>query len=99
MYVSRLSATIVDLAKEGNMSLKLLALDFGKRSFHIHGVDSDGVVVSRKTSRCKLIETIEEPAPGTIAMEPAPARILEPSVSHGRLSGTADQSPLRDAVR
>src|ERR1700722_12917078 len=30
--------------KEGNMSLKLLAIDLGKRSFHCHGIDSDGVI-------------------------------------------------------
>ncbi len=51
------------------MSLELLAIDLGKRSFHIHAVDSDGVVISRKTSRAKLIETIEELRPMTIAME------------------------------
>jgi transposase len=51
------------------MSLGLLAVDLGKRSFHVHGIDSDGVIVSRKTSRSKLIQTIEELAPETIAME------------------------------
>jgi transposase len=51
------------------MSLRVLAIDLGKRSFHIHGIDSDGVIISRKTSRSKLIETIEELAPETIAME------------------------------
>jgi transposase len=51
------------------MSLGLLAIDLGKRSFHIHGIDSDGVIISRKISRAKLIETIEELAPETIAME------------------------------
>jgi transposase len=51
------------------MSLGLLAIDLGKRSFHIHGIDSDGVIISRKTSRSKLIETIEELTPETIAME------------------------------
>ena len=55
--------------KEGNMSLKLLAIDLGKRSFHCHGIDSDGVILSRKVSRCKLLETIKELAPETIAME------------------------------
>jgi transposase len=39
------------------MSLKLLAIDLGKRSFHCHGIDSDGVILSRKVSRCKLLET------------------------------------------
>src|SRR6202166_3638515 len=55
--------------KEGNMSLKLLAIDLGKRSFHCHGIDSDGVILSRKVSRCKLLETIKELAPETVAME------------------------------
>src|ERR1700756_2665485 len=51
------------------MPLKLLAIDLGKRSFHIYGIDSEGVIVSRRISRSKLIETIEELAPETIAME------------------------------
>lgn len=51
------------------MSLKLLAIDLGKRSFHCHGIDSDGVIFSRKVSRSKLIETIKELAPETVAME------------------------------
>ena len=51
------------------MPLKLLAIDLGKRSFHIYGIDSEGVIVSRRISRSKLIETIEELAPEAIAME------------------------------
>jgi transposase len=69
MDASRFSANIVGLRKEGNMALELLAIDLGKRSFHIHGIDSDGVIISRKTSRANLIETIEDLAPETIAME------------------------------
>src|SRR6201997_1308196 len=69
MDASRFSANIGYWPKEGTMSLGLLAIDLGKRSFHIHGIDSDGVIISRKTSRSKLIETIEELAPETIAME------------------------------
>ena len=56
-------------AKEESMSLKLLAIDLGKRSFHCHGIDSDGLIISRKTSRSKLLETIRELAPETVAME------------------------------
>ena len=41
------------------MSLELLAIDLGKRSFHCHGIDSDGVILSRKVSRAKLLETIK----------------------------------------
>ena len=55
--------------KEGSMSLKLLAIDLGKRSFHCHGIDSDGVILSRKVSRSKLLETIKDLAPETVAME------------------------------
>lgn len=51
------------------MSLDLLAIDLGKRSFHIHGIDGDGVIVSRKVSRAKLWETVEALAPNAIAME------------------------------
>ena len=51
------------------MSLKLLAIDLGKRSFHCHGIDSDGVIISRKVSRGKLLQTIGELEPMTIAME------------------------------
>jgi len=50
-------------------SIDLLAIDLGKRSFHIHGIDRDGVVVSRKVSRAKLWETVEAFAPATVAME------------------------------
>ena len=50
------------------MSIGLLAIDLGKHSFHIHGIDSDGVIISRKTSRAKLVGVIEELAPATIAI-------------------------------
>lgn len=51
------------------MSFELLAIDLGKRSFHCHGIDSDGVVLSRKVSRAKLLGTIKELAPKAVAME------------------------------
>jgi hypothetical protein len=35
------------------MALELLAIDLGKRSFHLYGIDTDGVIVSRKVSRAK----------------------------------------------
>ena len=64
---------------QGFKSSRLRAKDFspftqrsqhlGKHSFHCHGIDSDGVIFSRKVSRCKLLETIKELAPETIAME------------------------------
>jgi transposase len=68
MDVSHFPASIAG-TKEGSMSLKLLAIELGKRSFHCYGIDSDGVIISRKTSRFKLLETINELSPETIAME------------------------------
>lgn len=51
------------------MTMDLLAIDLGKQSFHLHGIDNDGVVVSRKVSRAKLVDTVSKMAPKTIAME------------------------------
>ena len=34
--------------------MKLLAIDLGKQSFHIHGITDEGEVISRKLSRSKL---------------------------------------------
>lgn len=51
------------------MALELLAIDLGKRSFHLYGIDSDGVILSRRVSRAKLAQTVGELAPRTIAME------------------------------
>jgi transposase len=51
------------------MSLELLAIDLGKRSFHLYGIDADGVIVSRKVSRAKLVEAVQNLAPTTVAME------------------------------
>lgn len=54
------------------MSFQLVAIDLGKQSFHLHGVSSDGVVLSRKVTRTKLFTTIHELAPASIAMEACP---------------------------
>jgi transposase len=51
------------------MSFNLLAIDLGKQSFHVYGLDSYGVIVSRKISRAKLMGAIAELAPEVIAME------------------------------
>jgi len=51
------------------MALKLLAIDLGKRGFHIYGIDTDGVILSRKVSRAKLAEVVGELGPRAIAME------------------------------
>jgi hypothetical protein len=46
-----------DGLKEGSMSLEVLAIDAGKRSFHLYGIDADGVIFSSKVSRAKLVAT------------------------------------------
>ena len=51
------------------MALELLAIDLGKRSFHLYGIDTDGMILSRKVSRAKLAEMVGSLAPKTIAME------------------------------
>ena len=50
------------------MALELLAIDLGKRSFHLYGIDTDGVSLSRKVSRAKLAEVVGNLAPTVIAM-------------------------------
>ena len=51
------------------MTLDLLAIDLGKRSFHLYGIDTDGVILSRKVSRAKLAGVVGDLAPTAIAME------------------------------
>ena len=51
------------------MALELLAIDLGKRSFHLYGIDTDGVILSQKVSRAKLAEVVANLAPTVIAME------------------------------
>src|SRR5271156_382816 len=69
MDASRFPATMRSPIMEGSMSLELLAIDLGKRSFHLYGIDADGVIVSRKVSRAKLVEAVQNLAPATVAME------------------------------
>jgi transposase len=52
--------------------LNLLAIDVGKYSFHVFGIDEDGLVISRKVSRAKLVETVNHVNrldPKIVAME------------------------------
>ena len=51
------------------MTIQLLAVDLGKRSFHMHGITADGVVVSRKVSRSKFEAAVTKLDPVVIAME------------------------------
>jgi transposase len=69
MDASRLPVTMSDHPEEATMVMQLLAIDLGKHSFHLHGIDADGVVVSRKVSRDKLMEMVVDLDAQTIAME------------------------------
>ena len=51
------------------MALHTLAIDIGKHSFHVFGVEDDGVVVARKISRAKLAATVDRLGPKVVAME------------------------------
>jgi len=51
------------------MALDTLAIDIGKHSFHVFGIADDGVIVSRKVSRAKLVATVDCLDPRTVAME------------------------------
>lgn len=51
------------------MTMEMLAIDLGKQSFHLHGIDTDGVIHSRKVSRAKIAEAVTELAPPAVAME------------------------------
>jgi transposase len=55
------------------MSFSLVAIDLGKRSFHLHGVSDEGIVLSRKISRAKLLGAVAELSPVTVAMEACPS--------------------------
>ena len=48
------------------MTMEILAIDLGKQSFHLHGIDADGVVISRKVSRAKLENAVTELDPAII---------------------------------
>jgi transposase len=51
------------------MALDTLAIDIGKHSFHVFAIADDGVIVSRKVSRAKLVATVDCLDPRTVAME------------------------------
>lgn len=49
--------------------MQLLAIDLGKQSFHIHGITSEGKVISKKVTRSKLKSVVQEISPEAVAME------------------------------
>src|SRR6516225_12497809 len=82
------------------MSLELLAIDLGKRSFHLYGIDTDGVILSRKVSRAKLAEVIWRP--GTQGNRDGSLRqraLLGSILAQRRPRGAPHQSSFCEAVR
>src|SRR5690606_28713105 len=55
--------------EEESMTMDLLAIDLGKQSCLLHGIDADGVVLSRKVSRAKVVEAVNDMAPKVFAMD------------------------------
>jgi transposase len=49
--------------------MQMLAIDLAKQSFHVHGVNGDGEVISQRVGRQKLPALIEKLDPEIIAME------------------------------
>jgi transposase len=47
----------------------MLAIDLAKHSFHVHGIDINGQVISRRVGRAKLLAVVENLAPKIVAME------------------------------
>jgi hypothetical protein len=47
MDASRFTILMGHQEQEEDTTINLLAIDLGKRSFHIFGIDQDGVIVSR----------------------------------------------------
>ena len=51
-------------------AIKVLGIDIGKNTFHLHGVNRRGqVVYKRKLSRTKLMETMAQMPPCLVGME------------------------------
>jgi len=56
------------------MNVTTVGIDLAKNSFSLHGVDSRGKVVFRKTvSRTKLLPFLGSLPPCLVGMKPAPA--------------------------
>jgi len=52
------------------MNISVLGIDLAKRVFQLHGVDESGeMVIRRKVTRAKLLQTIAQLSPCLIAME------------------------------
>ncbi len=77
------------------MSLRLLAIDLGKRSFHIHGIDNDGVNEPLQTDRDDRRIGSRDGRDGGVRQR----ALLGPPLSRRWQSRFADRSALCEAVR
>src|SRR3984957_8491838 len=86
--------------KEGSMSLKLLAIDLGKRSFHCHGIDSDGVVVFAQSQPLQTDRDDQGTRSGSRRHGGLrQLTFLGPELSGRWASSFADQFSFREAFR
>jgi transposase len=60
-------------AEEESMSFNLVAFDLGKRSFHLHAMNDEGIVLSIEVSVAKLLGAVAESVPATGALEACPS--------------------------
>ncbi|MGK0375371.1 MAG: transposase [Arenicella sp.] len=59
------------------MSIKVLGIDLGKRYFHVHAVDKNGVLVTRKKlKRKELLLFLSNLEPCLIGMEACGGAVL-----------------------
>ncbi|MCW6536003.1 IS110 family transposase [Sphingomonas lycopersici] len=49
--------------------MQMLAIDLAKQSFHVHGINSDGEIISRRVGRQGLPALVEKLDPEVVAME------------------------------
>ena len=49
--------------------MQMLAIDLAKQSFHVHGVDAEDRVISRRVGRAKLMGLVTRLGPAVVAME------------------------------
>jgi transposase len=49
--------------------MHMRAIALAKPSFHVHGVDAEGRVISRRVGRAKLLGLVERLGPAVVAME------------------------------
>jgi hypothetical protein len=82
------------------MAVELLAIDLGT-NVNLHGIDTDGVILSKKVSRAKLAEVVDEIAPrqlmkrGLMMRTSRPAANGEPNDARWRMPPAQVVAPAR----